>query len=272
MGGSRILFLGTGGDAFVIGKQYRSSGGIIFNYEKHQFHIDPGPSALLMAKMAQVNLRETSGLFISSNDIFRANDANAVISAMTHDGLDKRGILVCPSSVVVDEDRQKGPFVNKFYKRLLEKTITIDNTNKLAIDDLEIEIVNLKEHLSLACGFKFITPRFNLTYIPNTSFSNEILDSIDQTDILILNIRDPRESEKKDFLNGKHAEQIIKKIKPQLVIITGFGIKMLQSDPLYESREIQKNTGVQVIAAKDGMSINPTSFAATVRQKSLKGF
>jgi len=41
---------------------------------------------------------------------------------------------------------------------------------------------------------------------------------------------------------------------------------------LYEIRDIQKNTGVQVIAAKDGMSINPTSFSTTVRQKSLKGY
>jgi len=47
---------------------------------------------------------------------------------------------------------------------------------------------------------------------------------------------------------------------------------MLQAEPLYESREIQKTTGIQVIAAKDGMTINPVSFSATVRQKNLKSY
>ena len=73
-------------------------------------------------------------------------------------------------------------------------------------------------------------------------------------------------------MNTRLAQEIIKAVRPQLVILTGFGIKMMQSDPLYEAREIQKSTGVQIIAAKDGMSINPISFAATVRQKNLKSF
>ena len=59
------------------------------------------------------------------------------------------------------------------------------------------------------------------------------------------------------------------KIKPKLAIITGFGIKMIQADPLYEAREIQHASKVQVIAARDGLSINPISYSATLRQKTL---
>ena len=46
---NKITFLGTGGDAFVIGKQIRASGGIILQAEGLQFHIDPGPGALVKA-------------------------------------------------------------------------------------------------------------------------------------------------------------------------------------------------------------------------------
>ena len=268
--GSRILFLGTGGDAVVIGKQYRSSGGIIFNYEENQFHIDPGPGAVVMAKMASVNLRENMAIFLSGNDLFKANDVNAVISAMTHDGLDKRGVLVCPSAAAFDDDKQQNPFLNKKYKTYLEKVITVDNTNKLGINNIEIAVVELKKHVSY--GFKIITPKFNLGYIPDTVYSDELAVSLKDTDLLILNVKEPRASEVKGCLNSIGAEKIIKKASPQLAIITGFGTKMLQADPLYEAREIQKYSGIQVIAAKDGMSINPVSFAATVRQKSLKGF
>ena len=272
MGGSRILFLGTGGDEFVIGKQLRASGGIIFSYESNQFCIDPGPGSMLMSKMTNVNIRETDAIFVTGNKLFRANDVNAIISGMTHDGLDKRGVLICPSSVVMDENNNEHPFVNRKYKKYLEKTIVIDNTTRIGINDVEVEVIKLKEHISENCGYKFVTPRFNLAYIPDTSYSPELAKQLTNTDVLILSVKEPHDSEKKSSLNTRLAQEIIKAVRPQLVILTGFGIKMMQSDPLYEAREIQKSTGVQIIAAKDGMSINPISFAATVRQKNLKSF
>ncbi len=269
--GSRILFLGTGGDEYVIGKQKRASGGIIFTYGNNQFHIDPGPSALLMSKMMSINLRENVAILVTGNDIFRANDINAVISAMTHDGLDKRGVLVCPSSVAIQE-KDNYPLLNPEYKNYLEKVIVVDNTKRLGINDLEIEIIELKKSVSRECGYRITSPQFNLVYIPCTQYHAELAQKISGTDILILNVQEPAESDKKGCFNSRSAEELIKNVKPQLAILTGFGIKMLQADPLYEIRTIQKNSGVQVIAAKDGMSINPTSFSATVRQKSLRSY
>lgn len=259
---SRILFLGTGGDAFVVGKQYRASGGIVLKIDNNQFHINPGPGTIVMAKMMGLNLRENTAVFISKNDLFSANDVNAIISAMTHDGLDKRGVLVCPGSVV------QNSFLTPFYKNCLEKTIPIDNTKKIGVNNIDIEIVKL----SNSYGFKFFSGRFVLGYIPDTRYSSEIGEYYQNSDILIINVLDPRNYRRDEHLNSEDVEKIFRTAKPQLSIITGFGIKMLQSQPMYEAREIQKSTGVQVIAAKDGMTINPISFATTVRQKSLKGF
>ena len=47
---------------------------------------------------------------------------------------------------------------------------------------------------------------------------------------------------------------------------------MIRADPLYEIREIQKQTKVQTLAAKDGMFINPISYSASEGQKTLQGF
>ncbi|MBN2367608.1 hypothetical protein JXC34_01210 [Candidatus Woesearchaeota archaeon] len=269
--GGRILFLGTGGDAFVVGKQYRSSGGIIFISDKNQFHLDPGPGSLVMAKMMGINLRENTALFVSKNDLFKANDINAVISAMTHNGLDKRGVLVCPPSVV-SKTSQVSPFLNEFYKNCLEKVMVTDNTNKIAINDIEIEIIKLVGRPTETSGFKFITPKFTLGYIPDTEYSNELGEKFADTDILILSIQNPKNVKNEDSLNCDDAEKIIKKATPQLAILTGFGIKMLQAETLYEAREMQKNTGIQIIAAKDGMTINPVSFTTAVRQKKLQSY
>ncbi|MEM3374826.1 MAG: hypothetical protein QXE31_06480 [Candidatus Woesearchaeota archaeon] len=264
----RILFLGSGGDIQVIGKQIRSSGGLILNIENEQFHIDPGPSSLLMARMHSINVRETTALFITSNDLIKANDANAVISAMTHEGLDKKSVLVCPSSLIEKKEDNKEPFIHKFYINCVEKVIITDNTKKLAINNIDVEVIDLKESI----GLKFITHKYILSYLPDTDYNNDLAEKLKNTDILILSVQDPRNIKRKEHLNSEDAEKIISKVKPQLTIITGFGIKMIQADPLYEAREIQKNTGINVVSAKDGMLINPLSFTTTVKQSSLKNY
>ena len=47
---------------------------------------------------------------------------------------------------------------------------------------------------------------------------------------------------------------------------------MVKSDPLYEAREIQKETKVQTIAAKDGMVLNPVSYSVYQGQRTLHAF
>ena len=75
-----------------------------------------------------------------------------------------------------------------------------------------------------------------------------------------------------DHLNSDDAVKIIKSVNPKLAIITHFGVKMIKSDPMYEGREIQKKTNVQVISAKDGMVINPISYSAKSSQKRLSSY
>ncbi|MBC8444422.1 hypothetical protein H8D83_02435 [Candidatus Woesearchaeota archaeon] len=83
-----------------------------------------------------------------------------------------------------------------------------------------------------------------------------------------MNVVYPSNNKEKQ-LSSDDAVKIINKVKPKVVIITHFGIKMLKADPLYEAREIQKQTGIQIIAAKDGMVINPISYSTGLRQKTL---
>jgi hypothetical protein len=44
---------------------------------------------------------------------------------------------------------------------------------------------------------------------------------------------------------------------------------MLEQNPIYQAREIQRVTGVQTIAARDGMMINPNTYSINMKHKNL---
>ena len=265
---SDIIFLGTGGDSYVVGRQIRASGGIILQIGDDQYHIDPGPGALSMAKETGINLRANTALFVTHNHINHCNDINAVIDAMTYSGFDKKGVLVA-NNTVINGSLNYQPFLQKYYRGFLERFIVLEEGGKVGINDVEVKAMKAKHSEPNAIGLKFITPDFTLAYTGDTAYSAENLADYENSDVLILNVPCLKKEESKDNLCKGDAVNIIKKVNPKLAIITHFGINFLKADPLYEISEIQKETNCQVIAATDGMVINPVSYAVEQGQKTL---
>ncbi len=269
---SKIVFLGTGGDSFVIGKQIRNAGGIILKVNDLQFHIDPGPGALINAVQNHINIRENTAVFVSNNNINQCNDVNAIIDAMTYGGMDKRGVLVANKTTVNGTETIK-PYLTESHKSYLERIIVLGSDQKLAIEDVEIDAISTSNTSDPnTIGFKFYTPDFVLGYPSTTAYSKELVKAYHGCDILILNVQNPGEEKAENHLNTSEAKKLIIKINPKLAILTHFGIRMIKADPLYEAREIQKTTGIQVLAAKDGMVISPSSYSAKSSQKRLNLF
>ncbi|MFH1396881.1 MAG: MBL fold metallo-hydrolase [archaeon] len=266
-----IVFLGTGTDPYVIGKRIRGAGGIIIQINDHQFHIDPGVGALIQAAECGVNLRATTAVLVSHNHLYHCNDVNAIIDAMTYSGFDKKGVLIANNTFVNGAEEYK-PVLIDYYKNCLERFIVLEPEHKVAIDDIEILAIKTKHTEPKAIGFKFLTSQFTLTYSGDTKYSKEIVESYKNSNILILNVPLSKKDEGTMNLCCEDAVKIIQEVNPRLAIITHFGIDMIKSDPLYEAREIQKRTNVQVIAAKDGMIINPISYSVNLGQKTLKPF
>lgn len=233
-----------------------------------QFHIDPGPGSLIMAKEAGINLRANTAIFVTHNHLNHCNDINAVIDAMTYGGFDKKGVLVANDTVINGIEDQK-PYLQKFYRDCLERFIVLEQGRKVGINDVEVQAIRAKHSEPNAIGYRFITPDYTLTYTGDTTYSVENLSEYENSDVLILNVPCLKKDESGDNLCKEDAVNIIKKVNPRLTIITHFGINFLKADPLYEVRDIQKTTNCQVIAAKDGMVINPVSYSVEEGQKSL---
>lgn len=272
---SGIIFLGTAGDEYSVGKQIRASGGIIIRSGSLQFHIDPGPGALVKAREYGVNLRENTVVLVSHSHINHCNDVNAVLAAMSRNGLDTKGVLLASDSVVNgSEESGISPCVTRFHRKCVERVITVKPGQRIGIENAEIQVLPAYHGDKSAVGFKIITPEFVVAYSSDTKYSKDLAEHYRKSDILILNTVHPSNSAEGDSgnLSSADAAKIASKAKPKLLIVTHFGSKILNADPLYEAREIQKATGIQVLAATDGMVINPVSYSANARQRTLNAF
>lgn len=268
---SQIIFLGTAGDSSVTTRQLRASGGIILQVDDLQFHIDPGPGALNKAKEHNLNLRANTAVLVSHAHLNHCNDLNTVIDAMTLSGLDKKGVLITNKTIIQGSGKH-GRYLTKHHQDLLEKTILLEKSQRVAVESVEIHALSAQHTDPRSIGFKFLCPRFTLSYSSDTKYNKDMVREMLGSDILILNVSYPGSKSQNLNLDTNSAIKIIEKVKPKLAIITHFGLEMLKTDPIIEAREIQKQTGVQTIAAKDGLVISPENYSAKSPQIRLSGF
>ena len=238
---SKLIFLGTAGDVFTMSNQFLASGGIFFQYGEIKLIIDPGPGSIVYAKKMGINIRDLTGILISNNSILKSSDVKALISSMTYDGLDKKGILIQnKESILLDNANVEKLFFLSPFEGLTE----------LALSNVEIKAMPTYGNNSI--GFKIITSDFSLVYSGDTNYHNNLIEFYNNPDFLILNmpLMDKIENSKNEMIS------IIEKVQPKLTIITSFGIKMINRDILNDIRDIQKATGIQCISAKDNFSLN----------------
>ncbi|MEK6950137.1 MAG: MBL fold metallo-hydrolase [Nanoarchaeota archaeon] len=257
---SSILFLGTAGTSIVASRQLRASGGVILQLEDIQFHLDPGPGALLKGKEYGINFLQTTAILVSCQQLSHCNDLNVVIEAMTHGGIDQHGLVLGSKSVLAPLDGTY-PYLTKHHRQLVEKVIPLDQNHKVGIGLVEINTLSVSQADPTAAGFKFFCPRFTLSYTGHTTVTDQLLSELAGTDILIVSVPFPGNTASGLYLDTEKATTLVSMIKPRVAVLTHFGLEMLKADPLVEAREIQRLTGVPTIAAHDGLKIAPESYA-----------
>ena len=265
-----ITFLGTGGGRNTTASQARWTGGIILNLNNLQIHIDPGPGSLIYAKRLNIDVSKTSVFLVSHQHIDHANDINLLIDIVTEGAKSKKGHLITNGQVIKES-------LNPFHKNALEKISIFDNSSDnpetIIIDGIQISSTMTKNHDG-AVGFKIKTANFSIGYTSDSGYFADLSKQFKGCDILIINNLVPFGSSCKYHLSSSDTVKFLNKInpKPKLAIITHFSQGIIKANPIYEAREIKKQTGVQVIAASDGMIIDPISYAIEEDQKSLWEF
>ena len=101
-------------------------------------------------------------------------------------------------------------------------------------------------------GFIFRTARHTFSWITDTKYFDE-LPSYYVGELLIINVVRLTPGAPIDHLSLPEAKQIIEEIKPKTAILTHFGMTMWRAKPWELAQKLTMETGITVIAARDGM-------------------
>jgi len=255
-----LVFLGTAGDSLTLAKQLRRSGGFVLRLEGGQYHVDPGPGALASASAAGVSSRETICVLASNNSLLASDGVNAVIDAMTLGGVDRFGVVIAAESVV-DGSEAEHPVLRNATRGWVERVVTFADTTRIGINYLNVFPKKAKHPDTSALGFRLEAPNVTISYTGDTSYFDGLAAEHADVDVLIVRCKHPQGTREAGSLNVDDVIKLVGKAKPRVAVITGFGNKLLDGDIIATARVIHRESGVRIIAAKDGLEIDLDQYA-----------
>jgi len=248
-----IKFVGTAGARFVVAKQLRSSGGLWLSFEGVNLYMDPGPGALVrcLASKPKLDPTKLDGIFLSHKHLDHSGDINAMIEAMTEGGYKRRGVLFAPEDAL-EED----PVVFRYIRNYLERIEVLRENSGYSIGELKFSTAGRHVHSVETYGFNFYLSGATVSYITDTKFHPDLLSQY-PGDLLLLNVVLLAENPERqiDHLSLDNVKVLLKKTRAKAVVLTHFGMRMLQAKPWELAERLTEETGVKVIAARDGMTL-----------------
>lgn len=266
----KITFLGTGGGRFSAISQRRMTGGFrIDNLNGKNYHVDPGPGALVRTYQFGFDPRNLDGVFVSHAHTDHYNDAEILIEAMTR-GMTKEYGVVLGNKSVLDGYERWGPGISKYHQSHSKKYVLEPNSVE-NINGCSVKGTKTVHGDPEGVGFQIDYRGFKISYTSDTGYFEDLHKYHEGADILIASVLRPGNKSIRGHLCSRNFIELLKEVKPKLAIMTHFGLKMLSIDPIDEAKRITKESGVKTLAAFDGMSFEVnTQNPARIRIKTLK--
>jgi len=271
-----LVFLGTGGGRFATITQKRRTGGIRFLSKNLNMHLDPGPGALIYSLEMGLNPQKIKAVLVSHGHPDHYTNAEVLIEAMTRGMLRKRGIVAAPHSVLFGNNESR-PAISTYHQKMLEKVIEVKPGDVFCVDDTRIVVTEAKHSDLETVGFRFETPAVgDIGYTSDTEYFEGVGKTYEGVRLLILCVMRPSGNPWIGHMTPEDAVKIVEEVRPEMVVATHFGMKMIFSGPNREVKLIEKKTRVPTLAAFDGMRLRVGEKILVEEtgsgQESLEGF
>jgi ribonuclease BN (tRNA processing enzyme) len=244
-----ITFLGTAGARFVVISQLLASGGIWLNLNGTEILLDPGPGCIVQSTKRKLRADKLSAIILSHRHLDHAADTNIMIEAMTEGGFKPRGRLFAPADALGTE-----PVVFSYLRDFLDGIEILQEGKSYSIGNVSFDTPIRHIHPVETYGMRFKTGEHTFSYIADSRYFDGLCQNYGG-ELLIINVvfLEPRPI---DHLSVSDAEHIIRELKPKVAILTHFGMSMWRAKPWEIAERLSQETGIKVIAARDGMKFD----------------
>ena len=250
----RIKFLGTAGARFVVSKQLRSSGGIWLSLAGEEILIDPGPGTLVQCwkSRPKLNPAKLDAIILTHKHIDHSGDINVMIEAMTEGGWAKRGIVFAPADALEGD-----PVILRYIRDFPESITTLTEGGQYRVGEVTFSTPRRHIHSVDTYGLNVEGNRKTLSLISDTRYF-EGIEKLYPGRVLILNtfLHQPYFNRVIDHLNLEDAEKIILANRPELTLLTHFGMMLLGAQPGKLARQLSQKLSLKIQAARDGMEVD----------------
>ena len=254
-------------EGFVTYTQRRWTGGIRFIDDALQVHLDPGTGGVVRSVESGLGLEKIRLLLVSHNHPDHCGDAPIFIEGMTKGTTRRRGTLVASRSVL-QGNNITGPSIGKYHQSLLNQVIEARPGDNHSMQGLGIDVSRARHTDPDGVGFVLDFPEAGkIGYTSDTSYFNGIANPYRNARVLILCTTRPRGAPLKGHLATDDAVKIVNVARPEIAVLTHFGMKMLNEYPNAQAKYVQKSTGIRTLASFDGMVI---SLEEEIKTKSIK--
>lgn len=243
---NRIIFLGTGGARVLVSKQLLASGGLWVEQDGVHMHLDPGPGALVQAARRNLDPTKLDAIILSHKHLDHSADVNVMIEAMTTGGFNRHGAVLAPRDAYEDD-----PVILRYLRDYVAECLTIEEGSTHQIGDVRISAPVRHDHPGEVFGLVFQSPGCRWSYIADTRYFPGLAEHY-RAEVVVMNVV---LLERRDIyhLSIPDAKQLIEEMRPKKAVLTHFGMTVWRAKPHTLAERLSQETGVEVVAARDGM-------------------
>ncbi|MFN3407280.1 MAG: MBL fold metallo-hydrolase [Caldimicrobium sp.] len=245
-----LLFLGTAGARYVVAKQLRASGGILLKSGDDYLLLDPGPGALIQLTKNKIPVEKIKTLIVSHKHLDHSADLNILVDALTEGGFKKKGTLF-----ITEEALTEGILLS-YLKNCLREIILLKEKSFYQSGAFKFYTTLPLKHEAEVYGLIFETPTLKkLGFIIDTAYFEGLAEEFRESSYLVINVVRFEPKPGVMHLSVPDVKLLLKTLRPELTILTHFGMTMLKQNPFKIAQSLSSELELKVMAAYDNMRI-----------------
>ena len=194
-----------------------------------------------------IDLTTLDAIVVSHRHLDHAGDLNVMVEGMTDGGFAHRGVVFCPSDALDDD-----PVMLRYLRRFPREIVRLAPETSYTVGDITFSTSARHLHQVETYGFRFGN---RLGWVTDSAYYDGIAEQ-HRADVMVLHTILLHCRPDLPHLCVADVERIIRDAKPRLALLTHYGMTVWRANPTEIAADMSQRLGIEVQAARDGMSID----------------